>query len=251
MNAILDKILSTGYTEAPDGELIETQPVSVPREKGELLQQMLSTLDASTTLEIGLAWGVSALFICDALRDKSNARHIIIDPHQHNVWRGVGLHNLHKAGFARKVEYYELPSYQVLPLLEAQQRVVDFAFIDGWHTFDYALVDFFYVDRILKIGGIIVFDDVDWPSINKVCRFIIANRSYSVQASEVPGGQKTSLRPLLLNMALTASQISEPLQRLLRPEVIRNDDMMRIYGSSIALKKEANDDRRWDYHCQF
>jgi hypothetical protein len=27
---------------------------------------------------------------------------------------------------------------------------VDFAFMDGWHTFDYTLLDFFYTD---KLGG--------------------------------------------------------------------------------------------------
>ena len=54
---------------------------------------------------------------------------------------------------------------------EAQGERIDFAFIDGAHTFDHALVDFFYIDRMLNVGGIVAFDDLGFPCIEKVCRF--------------------------------------------------------------------------------
>jgi len=34
---------------------------------------------------------------------------------------------------------------------------IDFAFVDGWHTFDYTLIDFFYIDKILRSGGLVSF----------------------------------------------------------------------------------------------
>jgi Methyltransferase domain len=46
----------------------------------------------------------------------------------------------------------------------------DFAFVDGMHTFDYAFTDFFFLDKMLKPGGVIIFDDLGYPSIRKLCR---------------------------------------------------------------------------------
>ena len=39
------------------------------------------------------------------------------------------------------------------------KKPFDFIFIDGWHTFDYTLVDMFYADRLLRIGGYLLIDD--------------------------------------------------------------------------------------------
>ena len=50
--------------------------------------------------------------------------------------------------------------------------------IDGWHTFDHTLVDFFYVDLLLDIDGLIFFDDTEMPSTSRVISFIRENRAY-------------------------------------------------------------------------
>ena len=65
------------------------------------------------------------------------------------------------------------------PRLAAAGSRIQFAFIDGWHTFDHALVDFFFVDRMLDVGGIVVIDDVGYPSIRRLCHFILSNREYT------------------------------------------------------------------------
>ena len=46
----------------------------------------------------------------------------------------------------------------------------DFIFIDGWHTFDYTLVDMFYADRLLRIGGYLLIDDALHSGRNFVFR---------------------------------------------------------------------------------
>lgn len=38
----------------------------------------------------------------------------------------------------------------------------DFCYLDGGHTLDNTGLGFFLVDRLLRIGGTIVFDDLDW-----------------------------------------------------------------------------------------
>jgi hypothetical protein len=61
----------------------------------------------------------------------------------------------------------------VLPRLAAAGARIQFAFIDGWHTFHHTLVDFFFVDRMLNVGEIVIIDDVGYSSL---CHFILNNR---------------------------------------------------------------------------
>ena len=52
---------------------------------------------------------------------------------------------------------------------------------DGMHTFDYVFIDFFYIDKMLNVGGVAVFDDTHFPSTRKVCRFILRNLGHSIE----------------------------------------------------------------------
>jgi hypothetical protein len=66
----------------------------------------------------------------------------------------------------------EQVSELALPGLLQSGVTVQFALIDGYHTFDQALVDFSYVDRLLEHGGIVVFDDAQMPAIDRVVRYV-------------------------------------------------------------------------------
>ena len=78
---------------------------------------------------------------------------------------------MEKSNF-RNFTFHERKSEYILPKLAEEGNKFDFAFIDGWHTFDHTLIDFFYLNRMLDIGGILVIDDVGMPAINKLSRFI-------------------------------------------------------------------------------
>jgi len=43
--------------------------------------------------------------------------------------------------------------YYALPRLLANGCRADFAYIDGWHTFDHAMLDFWFIDKMMNIGG--------------------------------------------------------------------------------------------------
>jgi hypothetical protein len=88
--------------------------------------------------------------------------------------------NAQRAGLADRVRLIEAPSYEALPSLLKERAKLDFAFIDGMHTFDYALLDFFYVDKLLSPGGYVAFDDLWMPAIRKVIAFVLRNRSYEL-----------------------------------------------------------------------
>src|SRR5262245_5460217 len=185
MHPVLAELLRTGKSPTPDGDTVPLESHVLPDE-AEFLSQVVRQIAPATSLEIGLAMGCSALAICDALPAKST--HIVIDPKQNArpLWRGIGLHNLTRAGFADRIEFHELPSHRALAQLESANRRIQFAFIDGFHTFDYALAGFFLVDRLLEPGGAVAFDDADWPSVRRVVRYVATNRAYVVHAAMPP-----------------------------------------------------------------
>lgn len=254
MNAVLESILTTGYARSPQGAAVKVHS-QIRREQGEFLQGLINQLKPQTTLEIGLAMGISALFICEALAPLPRARHIVIDPAQHNAeyWQGIGLHNLRTAGYGEMVEFYELPSHLALPPLIAAGQRVDFAFIDGAHLFDYALVDFFLVDKLLRVGGVVAFDDLWMPSVQRLCRYIITNQSYSV-FRYFPNGTEPASKPSFKRRLLEKSVGYAPtLGRALKFEYATPefDVKLGLPNQCIAFVKQAEDQRAWDFHQDF
>lgn len=133
-----------------------------------------------STLETGVAFGISTLAVCLALDavNAPNTIHYGVDPEQWSVHQGaaVALHDEH--GIQTPLRILEGCSHEVLPPLLKQGVQLDFAFIDGWHTFDYTLLDFFYIDKLLKPRGVVAFHDCAWPSKRKVLRYIATHRKY-------------------------------------------------------------------------
>jgi hypothetical protein len=92
----------------------------------------------------------------------------MIDPLQSTRWHSVGVQNLRKTGFTFW-ELIEQPSRSPSRLSSQVARKYNSPLIDGWHTFEQVLLDFFYVDKLLEDGGIVAFDDVVMPAINSLC----------------------------------------------------------------------------------
>jgi SAM-dependent methyltransferase len=68
-----------------------------------------------------------------------------------------------------RLQYLEGLSHDVLPRL---QETVDVALIDGAHSFPYPVVDYHYVSRLLRPGGLLVLDDVPIPAVGVLFRFL-------------------------------------------------------------------------------
>ncbi len=152
----------------PDFDYAKT---SISEPEGEFLWSLIRENGFRKTIEVGCALGVSSLYICDALSEVGDASHTMVDPNQTEQWQKTGVKNLEEHGFDCHT-LIEKPSEIALPeLLEAGESY-DFAFIDGWHTFDHTLLDFFYMNRMVRVGGMIVFDDATWPAIAKLIRYI-------------------------------------------------------------------------------
>lgn len=245
-NEILANILETGQFTGPDGQLLSIR-AEISEAQGDMLQRIIQEIKPRVSLEVGLAYGVSALFICDALKSVGGERHVVIDSHQMTpVWdNGAGLHNLKLAGYESLLDFHGEESQRALPKLDARGEKIDFAFIDGAHTFDHALVDFFYVDRMLNVGGVVAFDDVGFACIEKVCRFILKNRNYRVHSTlEDTGQTNPSARRRLTHAAIrSAARVSPRLRSMLSPCIVEDRQDLGLNGWCVAFTKEADDTR--------
>src|SRR5256885_7845230 len=104
--------------------------------------------------------------ILPPLRDAGGGGRLIsIDPVQLSDFQGIGVENLRRSGLADRHELHNAYDYFALPKLLESGLKIDFAYIDGWHTFDYALLDFFYVDKMLRPGGVVGFNDCGYRAV--------------------------------------------------------------------------------------
>ena len=97
-NPVLQRILSTH--EVTDGtvKLNLNHPDTPGRDshmredEGALLQAIIDDIKPSTTLEVGMAYAVSTLYICEALErsGRQPVAHYSLDPFQSTLWRGIG-----------------------------------------------------------------------------------------------------------------------------------------------------------------
>ena len=152
---------------------------TIAREYAEALHQAVRQYRPKTVVEVGLGNGASAVAIASALAGNGGGRLISIDPYQRGQFEGRGLEAIVHSGLADYHELIEEPSYLALPALLRRGVKAGFAYIDGWHSFDYVLVDFFFVDKLLAPGGIVGFNDTGFRSVDKVLRFAKRYRKYA------------------------------------------------------------------------
>jgi hypothetical protein len=150
----------------------------VVREFAEALHRVVLDRQPELVLEVGMAIGATALAATGALEENGHGRMISIDPFQSTEWRNIGVLNVRRACLAHRHEVIEESDFIALPALLAAGARVDIAYIDGRHTFEHALLDFFYVDKMMPVGGIVGFNDCDWPAVLPTLYFLEQHRSY-------------------------------------------------------------------------
>lgn len=180
MNPLIEEIYKTEIVKDSQGCGVNPFPTSIGYDTGVALYKIVARTNASKTLEVGMAYGLSTLFICQAHHDKVNGQHTVIDPLEETDFRSIGLLNIRRAGLDKHLRFYGAGSESVLPMLLSHDEHFQFIFIDGVHLFDYTLVEFFFADRLLDKGGHIVFHDLWMPSIRSVVNFVLRNRNYEL-----------------------------------------------------------------------
>jgi len=175
------------WTRAQDGDFAT---VSVPQSDCDLLRDLLVTERVETTVEVGLAYGSSALAIGEALVSVGATRpeHVIIDPLQATEWSNVGWQLLRSAGLDAIASLIDQPSSMALPRLIGDGFTADAAFVDGSHRFHEVFVDLYFLRKIVRPGGLVVVDDHWWPSVRTAVRYFETNLGWRAVRDAFGGG---------------------------------------------------------------
>ena len=190
-----------------------------------------------------MANGLSSCFIAQGLKDNGTGRHISIDPFQRTEWKGAGLALTEMAGLGGLVEVVEKFSHQGLPELEQRGLRASLIFIDGNHVFDYVISDFLCADRILEVGGLLVFDDSDWPAINDALRYIVTNRGYEVAFPEVIIEGHRHHPTATGRMLRRIGKWLPAFGAKLRPDFLTTSFDLGLRGRCVVLRKTSQDER--------
>ena len=153
--------------------------VTLPNADGNVLRDLLSAAQARTMIEIGLAYGSSALAIAEALlsADAPHPQHLIIDAYQDHYY-DVGWDLLVKANLDGICSLRRERSQLVLPRLVGEGFVADAAFVDGSHIFHNVFVDLYYVREIVRPNDLVILDDCQWPSVATAVRYFELNTGW-------------------------------------------------------------------------
>lgn len=237
----LESIVASGTVERRDGTTTSLHS-NTSLDQCRFIQEIIRKLDAATAIEVGMAYGISTLAICEAVAAKPSASVVSIDPFQRTSWEEIGILNVQRAGYSGMMTHIGEASYEALPMLLRQGARFDFAYIDTTKVFDWILVDAFYITRLLNVGGVVVFDDCAWPGVRKVVRCLTAWPHLEVFATYSP-----TPTPKARKVGNLVSRTIPVVKKVLRPELIETDEDLGIAAECVAFRKVSEDTRSWDW----
>jgi predicted O-methyltransferase YrrM len=142
-------------------------------------------------LELGFAHGVGTIWIGGAMRSLGGGSVVAVDdasalertPNARDLIAKAALESMVTLSFEPLGYTWhlkrEMAHYQADPF--------DFVFIDGAHTWDTDGFAFFLVERILKPGGWILFDDLKWTfASSPALRNLPSTRAMHPEARDHP-----------------------------------------------------------------
>jgi predicted O-methyltransferase YrrM len=178
----LADLYKTGECRGRSGKTIKASGLSSPNNLL-TIRNLILEKKPRKTLEVGLAYGGSAVTILRSLADgilDGNFEHSAIDPGQEG-FDYAGVEIVSRIGLQANFHFYDGPSDLILPKLAESGERFDLIYIDGYHIFENVFVDMYYSLKILKNGGVILFDDCVDKHIKKVIGFMAANFTGIVQ----------------------------------------------------------------------
>jgi predicted O-methyltransferase YrrM len=181
---VIERLVRDGSVVArSDGTLHSIFPVAASAAEGEALRDWVTRERATNTIEIGLGYGVSALFVCEGLlaNGRAGTSHVVLDPYQATRFADCGLQFLEEAGLGQLVEYHADESQIALPRFLSEGRSFDLAFVDGNHRFDGVFLDLIYLGRLVRAGGIVFVDDYQLAAVARAVSFCLKNLGWRIE----------------------------------------------------------------------
>lgn len=187
--AVRRRLAEKGPPRSPAGAP-DFATAALPERDCDLVRDLLIDERAGTVVEVGLAYASSALAIGEALlRGGSRTpRHVVIDPFQYTAYEGVGWELLQDADLDDVAELVTEPSQQFLARLAQAGFTADAAFVDGSHHFHNVFVDLHFLNGIVQPGGVVLLDDVWWPSVAAAAAYFEINLGWKPVPGALAGG---------------------------------------------------------------
>jgi len=217
-------------------------PACLPPEQGRQVREMILDRRPETVLEIGCFMGVSSIWIASALEDLGGDRHLhsidLFDPilpwppHRYGYLANPETKartSAYVAGLDHRITFHRMNSFDLSDRYgEVIGGPVDFAFIDGDHSFDGCRHDLLTMAPHVNLGGAILLHDTNpefcgWEGPRRVLdRHILPSPHFRV--TEIP------TEPWNFGMALIEKTGEVPplsLREKLRLERIRLESRLR------------------------
>ena len=205
---ILNEMVSTGRTVDRDGNVVTPQGLSTVNNLV-VLHNLHRELKSAATLEIGLAYGASALVFAQDHKDFGTApaaQHVAIDPFQHHL-NHAGLAAIERAGLSGYVRHVIAFSDRALPALLEEGRRFGMIYIDGSHLFEDVFIDCHYAAQLLEEGGVMVLDDSSDLHVAKAIRFVRRNMQHLLTELDVSPYRADGGRPVRYRAARALGRV--------------------------------------------
>lgn len=138
--------------------------------QAEIIKSLITDNNFRNAIELGFYHGKSSVLIASIFEEIGEGHLTTFDlesarEREPNILQLLSDYNLsHRATpvFCERSFTWELAKI----IQETKEPIYDFCYLDGAHTWDNTGFGFFLIDMLLKPGGIIIFDDINW-TINK------------------------------------------------------------------------------------
>jgi len=100
---------------------------------------------------------------------------------------------------------------------------------------------------MLELNGIIVFDDVSFPAIRKLLRYLSQLPHYQVFSQQPLNAPQKHLRPKFVRILKRLKSA----KTFLKEEIMNTDTALGINSHCVALQKISDDKRNYDWYVPF
>jgi len=192
------------------------------------------------------------MFILEKHRQlgSSKGAHIVIEPD--NYWGTAAMHNIEKEGLASYLQVCKDYSDKILTQFFNENYRIQYAYVDTTKQFDVVLQDFYFINKILDLGGVIIMDDCggNWPGIQRVVRFINTLPHYKIIAKHNKSEISTKKRLARFFLSLIINLL--PFKHRFYTTIdFKTDEELGLNYNCIAFQKIDEDGRNWDWDKSF
>ena len=216
--------------------------------QGYFLQEMFDLIKPKKSIEVGFAYGISSMFILEKHREvhSTEGAHIVIEPD--NYWGGAAEFNIDLEGLLPYLDVRRDFSDKVLAKLFLENLRIQYAYIDTTKKFDAIMQDFYMINKMMDVGGVVILDDCggSCPGVQRAARFINTLPYYKV----VGAFEKNSIsfKKQMANKIVSLIISLIPFKnRIYEGMDFSTNAQLGLNYSCIAFKKIAEDLRGWNW----